>query len=126
MAIASINPATGESSFTGMMSESDEVRIGRESHPQVLAQFGGAYEDPELQRYIDSLGQLLARASDRMLSGERNEADRKNGNGRFITLARRPAGLSVASVTRPSAAAVRGFTVRPTLLSARALTSLVS
>jgi predicted Zn-dependent protease len=60
-----VNPATGESSFTGMMSESDEVRVGRESHPQVLAQFGGAYEDPELDRYIDSLGQLLAHASDR-------------------------------------------------------------
>ncbi|HUL06346.1 MAG TPA: M48 family metalloprotease [Candidatus Acidoferrum sp.] len=61
----SVNPATGESSFTGLMSESDEVRIGRESHPQVLAQFGGAYQDPELDRYIDSLGQLLAHASDR-------------------------------------------------------------
>jgi len=59
------NPATGESSFTGLMSESDEVRIGRESHPQVLAQFGGAYGDAELQRYVDSLGRLLAHASDR-------------------------------------------------------------
>ena len=65
MAGCSTNPATGESTFTGLMSESDEVRIGRESHPQVLAQFGGAYEDPELNRYIDSLGQLLAHASDR-------------------------------------------------------------
>jgi len=60
-----VNPATGESSFTGMMSESEEVRIGRQSHPQVLAEFGGAYEDPGLDRYIDSLGQLLAHASDR-------------------------------------------------------------
>src|SRR5262249_55323552 len=60
-----INPATGESSFTGLMSESDEVRIGRESHSQVLAEFGGVYENPNLDRYIDSLGQLLARASDR-------------------------------------------------------------
>jgi len=65
MAGCTVNPATGESSFTGLMPESDEVRIGRESHPQVLAQFGGAYGDAGLQRYIDSLGQLLARASDR-------------------------------------------------------------
>ena len=65
MAGCTTNPATGESSFTGMMSESDEVRIGRESHPKVLAEFGGAYQDPELDRYIDSLGQLLAHASDR-------------------------------------------------------------
>lgn len=61
----SINPATGESTFTGLMSESDEVRLGREAHPQVLAEFGGEYQDPELQRYVDSLGQLLARASER-------------------------------------------------------------
>jgi predicted Zn-dependent protease len=65
MAGCTTNPATGESSFTGLMSESDEVRIGRESHPQVLAEFGGVYEDAKLDRYIDSLGQLLARASDR-------------------------------------------------------------
>ena len=30
-----------------------------------MAEFGGAYADPELDRYIDSLGQLLAHASDR-------------------------------------------------------------
>ena len=31
---ARTNPATGESSFTGLMSESDEASIGRESHPR--------------------------------------------------------------------------------------------
>jgi predicted Zn-dependent protease len=61
----SVNPATGESSFTGLMSESDEVRIGRENHAKVMAEFGGPYDNPELERYIDSLGQLLARSSDR-------------------------------------------------------------
>jgi predicted Zn-dependent protease len=61
----SVNPATGQSSFTGLMSESDEIRIGRENHTKVMAEFGGPYEDPELARYIDSLGQLLARSSDR-------------------------------------------------------------
>ncbi|MGH6931232.1 MAG: M48 family metalloprotease [Dongiaceae bacterium] len=60
-----VNPATGQSTFTGLMSESEEQRIGRDSHPKVLTAFGGAYEDVELQRYIDSIGQLLARASDR-------------------------------------------------------------
>jgi predicted Zn-dependent protease len=65
LAGCTVNPATGRSSFTGLMSEADEVRIGRESHAQVLAEFGGAYEDAELQRYVDSLGQLLASASDR-------------------------------------------------------------
>jgi predicted Zn-dependent protease len=61
----SVNPATGQSSFTGLMSEADEARIGGEEHPKILAQFGGAYDDPQLQRYIDSLGQLLGRTSDR-------------------------------------------------------------
>src|SRR5919109_2232990 len=65
LSACSVNPATGQSSFTGLMSESDEVRIGRENHPKVMAEFGGPYEDAELERYIDSLGQLLARSSDR-------------------------------------------------------------
>jgi predicted Zn-dependent protease len=61
----SINPATGESSFTGFMSESEEQRIGKETHPKALSEFGGAYPNQELQSYISSLGTLLARASDR-------------------------------------------------------------
>jgi predicted Zn-dependent protease len=61
----SVNPATGQSTFTGLMSESDEVRIGRENHAKVMAEFGGPYANAELARYVDSLGQLLARASDR-------------------------------------------------------------
>jgi predicted Zn-dependent protease len=59
------NPATGESSFTGLMSESQEQSIGRENHPKILQEFGGAYPDQQVQSYITSLGTLLARASDR-------------------------------------------------------------
>jgi predicted Zn-dependent protease len=61
----STNPATGESSFTGLMSESDEQSIGRENHPKILEEFGGAYPDRQVQDYISSLGNLQARASDR-------------------------------------------------------------
>lgn len=61
----STNPATGESSFTGLLSESGEQEIGRENHPKILEEFGGAYQNQELQAYITSLGTLLARASDR-------------------------------------------------------------
>jgi predicted Zn-dependent protease len=61
----SVNPATGESSFTGLMSESEEQSIGRENHPKVLQEFGGAYPDQQVQQYVSSLGNLLARASDR-------------------------------------------------------------
>ena len=36
---------------------------GAEQHPQILAEFGGAYDDPELARYVDSIGQFLALTS---------------------------------------------------------------
>jgi predicted Zn-dependent protease len=61
----SVNPATGESSFTGFMSESEEQKIGKEYHPKILQEFGGAYQNQEVQAYVSSLGTLLARASDR-------------------------------------------------------------
>lgn len=65
LSACTINPATGRSSFTGLMSESDELRIGRENHPKVLEEFGGAYPDPELQAYVDSIGKFLASTSER-------------------------------------------------------------
>jgi predicted Zn-dependent protease len=59
------NPATGGSSFTGFMSEADEVKLGQQSHPQILKEFGGAYGTPELQSYIQNLGTSLAATSER-------------------------------------------------------------
>jgi len=59
------NPATGGTSFTGGFSEADEIRIGRETHPKIIAEFGGEYGSPELKRYVDSIGQLLAKTSER-------------------------------------------------------------
>ncbi len=35
------NPATGQSSFTGLTSTESEARTGREMHPQVVREFGG-------------------------------------------------------------------------------------
>ena len=32
----STNPATGKPSFTGFMSESEETKIGAQSHPEIL------------------------------------------------------------------------------------------
>ena len=40
-----VNPATGQTEFTAMGPE-QERQIGEEQHPQVLVQFGGAYDDP--------------------------------------------------------------------------------
>lgn len=61
----STNPATGEQSFTAFMSPEDEKRIGAEQHPQILEEFGGAYEDPQLTAYVNSIGARMAAVSDR-------------------------------------------------------------
>ena len=55
--------AAGAQSLFGL-SAADEKRIGREHHPKILEQFGGAYGDPALARYVDGIGQFLAAASD--------------------------------------------------------------
>ena len=58
-----VNPATGESELTAM-SPDQELQVGREQHPQVLAEFGGPYPDPALQAYVQQIGQELAAASE--------------------------------------------------------------
>ena len=55
-------PASAQTIFG--MSPEDEKRIGRDKHPKILEQFGGAYGDPDLARYVNSIGQFVAAASD--------------------------------------------------------------
>lgn len=42
----------------------DDIKLGQEAHPQILAQYGGAYDDPALVVYIDDIGQQLASVSE--------------------------------------------------------------
>ncbi len=58
------NIATGGQSFTGFMSAEDEKRIGAEEHPKILAQFGGAYDDPKVSGYVAELGFRLLQVSE--------------------------------------------------------------
>ena len=58
-----VNPVTGKQDFA-LISESDEIRQGREFHQQIIAQYG-VYDDPELQAYVNRLGQRLAAQSHR-------------------------------------------------------------
>ena len=58
IAACTMNPATGERQLT-LMSEAQEIQIGRQTHPEVLATYG-AYDDPELQSYIQELGAKIA------------------------------------------------------------------
>jgi len=58
-------PGTGRTIFTGGLSEEGEADLGRQEHPKVLTQFGGAYTDPELNRYVSSIGDFLVQTSER-------------------------------------------------------------
>ncbi|MBI4182448.1 MAG: M48 family metalloprotease [Proteobacteria bacterium] len=59
-----VNPATGEQSFTAFMSAEKEIEVGREERPKILRQFGGEVEDAAIRAYVDEVGQRLAQASD--------------------------------------------------------------
>jgi len=64
LAACSINPATGERDFTAFMSPADELRVGREQHPKILKEFGGAYDHARATSYVNAVGQQLGRRSD--------------------------------------------------------------
>lgn len=63
LAGCTINPATGGREFN-LVSESREIALGRQGDPSVVAQYG-IYEDDELARYVNDLGQRLAATSER-------------------------------------------------------------
>lgn len=58
-----VNPATGKRQFV-LISEGQEIAMGREYDKQVSAEMG-LYGDAELQAYVDGLGQKLAAGSER-------------------------------------------------------------
>ena len=59
-----VNPATGRTTFTGLMSPAEEARIGAEQNPEVVKEFGGVYSDQALDGYVAGIGQRLALASE--------------------------------------------------------------
>lgn len=58
------NPVTGKSDFV-MMSESQEIAVGRQYDEQVIRKQYKVYESKALQDYVDRVGQKLARQSHR-------------------------------------------------------------
>ncbi|MEO5583462.1 MAG: M48 family metalloprotease [Saprospiraceae bacterium] len=57
------NPVTGKNQLN-LMSEEQEKAMGKESDPQVVAEFG-KYNDPALQEYFNNKGQEMAHISHR-------------------------------------------------------------
>lgn len=64
LAACATAPGTGRTIFTGGLSEEGEADLGRQEHPKVLAQFGGAYDDQAISDYVTSVGNLLVRTSE--------------------------------------------------------------
>jgi predicted Zn-dependent protease len=57
------NPVTGKKELA-LISESQEIAMGQEAHPEILRQFG-TVEDEALQQYFNDLGQKMAAVSHR-------------------------------------------------------------
>ena len=58
-----INPVSGQNDFV-LMSENQEVSAGKKYHQSILQQYR-PYENPELQKYVESVGRELAEKSHR-------------------------------------------------------------
>ena len=58
-----VNPVTGRTERT-VMDESAEIAQGREAHQQIVQEYG-VVNDPQLQAYVNGVGQRLAAQSHR-------------------------------------------------------------
>jgi predicted Zn-dependent protease len=58
-----MNPVTGRKQFV-MMSEKQEIAMGKQADPQIMA-FFGSYDDPTLQEFINQKGQEMVKVSHR-------------------------------------------------------------
>jgi len=63
VASCAVNPVTGRHELT-LLSESQEIALGAESDPQIVAEYG-LYDDARVQAYVDSIGQRMAHLSHR-------------------------------------------------------------
>ena len=63
IAACATNPATGKKEIS-LMSEAQEIELGQQMDAEVRREMG-VYNDVQLQRYVESVGMRLARASQR-------------------------------------------------------------
>jgi len=64
LASCSLNPVTKRPDLV-FQSESGEIKRSKEVHPMIMQQFGGPYDNPQLQAYVNEVGQRAAKASHR-------------------------------------------------------------
>jgi predicted Zn-dependent protease len=62
-AACATNPVTGKRQMS-LLSEAEEIAIGQQQDAEIRREMG-VYDDPALQRYVNDIGQQLARASHR-------------------------------------------------------------
>ncbi|HWI19025.1 MAG TPA: M48 family metalloprotease [Vicinamibacterales bacterium] len=62
-AACATNPVTGKRQMT-LLSEAEELAIGQQQDVEIRREMG-VYDDPELQRYVNDIGQRIARTSHR-------------------------------------------------------------
>ncbi len=63
VAACATNPVTGKRGMS-LLSEAEELAIGQQQDLEIRKEMG-VYDDPELQRYVNDIGQQLARVSHR-------------------------------------------------------------
>jgi predicted Zn-dependent protease len=63
LAGCAVNAATGERHLS-LISESQEIQMGKESDQQIVASMG-LYNDPDVQKYVENVGMRLASRSER-------------------------------------------------------------
>lgn len=64
LAGCSVNPATGKSQFTALLSPQQEMEIGAGEHQKIIKQFG-IYDNAELAAYVNNIGQNLVQYTER-------------------------------------------------------------
>lgn len=64
LSACAVNPVSNNPELV-MMSEDEELEIGRSYHPKLLEHFGGEYHAPALQAYINHIGEHLVDNSHR-------------------------------------------------------------
>ncbi len=64
LASCAVNPVSGGRDLV-FMSENQEIEVGKSLHANIVEQYGGEYEHPAIQAYVNELGGRLAEKSHR-------------------------------------------------------------